>query len=50
VLLGDVDPDRVVAGVKRLLHQGARFRPSAAEILAAGRADPGRPTFAEASG
>lgn len=48
VLLSGVDPDQVVAGVRRLLHRGARFRPSAAEILAAGRQDPGRPTFLEA--
>jgi hypothetical protein len=48
LLLDGTDPERVVQGVRRLLHQGARFRPSAAEILASGRADPGRPTFAEA--
>jgi hypothetical protein len=48
VLLGDVDPERIVAGLRRLLHHGARFRPSAAELLAAGRRDPGRPTFPEA--
>lgn len=48
VLLEGTDPDRIVQGVRRLLHQGQRFRPSAAEILAAGRKDPSRPTFVEA--
>jgi hypothetical protein len=49
LLLDGTDPDRVVQGLRRLLHRGARFRPSAAEILDAGRQDPGRPTFAEAT-
>jgi hypothetical protein len=49
MLLDGTDPDRVVQGLRRLLHRGARFRPSAAEILDAGRQDPGRPTFAEAT-
>lgn len=48
VLLGDIDPQIITAGVRRLLMQGARFRPSAAEILGAARHDPGRPSFAEA--
>src|SRR3954452_1330274 len=48
VLLDGVDPERVIGGLRRLLHGGAKFRPSAAEILDAGRRDPRRPTFAEA--
>lgn len=48
VLLDGTDPDDVVFALRRLLHQGARFRPSAAEILGARRVDPGRPTFEEA--
>ncbi|HEX6020643.1 MAG TPA: hypothetical protein VFZ00_01525 [Solirubrobacter sp.] len=48
ILLDGTDPQVITAGVRRLLHQGARFRPSAAEILAAARRDPSTPTFAEA--
>jgi hypothetical protein len=47
VLLDGTDPDTVVAGLRRLLHGGARFRPSAAEILSSARRDPSRPTFGE---
>lgn len=48
VLLDGIGFDRIEQGIKRLLHQGATFRPSAAEILAAARHDPTRPTLEEA--
>jgi hypothetical protein len=48
LLLGDVDFERVLSGLQRLLYAGARFRPSAAEILAEARRDPSAPTFDEA--
>jgi hypothetical protein len=48
VLLDGMPPDEVVEALRRLLHQGARFRPSAAEILGARRRDASRPTFEEA--
>lgn len=48
VLLDDVEPQAVVGALKRLLHAGQRFRPSVAEILAAVRDDPSRPSFEEA--
>jgi hypothetical protein len=48
VLLDGTAPDEVVDALRRLLHQGARFRPSAAEILSARRRDVSRPTFDEA--
>ncbi len=47
-LLGDVASEHIIAGLKRLLHAGARFRPSAAEILGEARRDPSAPTFDEA--
>jgi hypothetical protein len=41
-------PDaRVLAALNRLLHAGARFRPSPAEILGEARNDPSIPTFDE---
>lgn len=46
--LDAVEPRVAVAAVKRLLHEGRRFRPSVSEVLAAARTDPGRPTFDEA--
>lgn len=48
VLLDDIDPADAVAALRRLLHSGHRFRPSAAEILGAVNTDAGRPTFTEA--
>jgi hypothetical protein len=48
VLLDGVDPAEAVGALRRLLHRGARFRPSAAELLGELHADPTRPTFAEA--
>lgn len=48
VLLDRTEPAEVIEALHQLLHAGARFRPSAAEILGARRRDPGRPTFEEA--
>lgn len=48
ILLDGTDPEQVVEALRRLLHGGQRFRPSATEILSASRRDPSRPTFAEA--
>ena len=48
VLLDGTDPPQVVEALRRLLLRGQRFRPSAAELLGELRADPSRPTFAEA--
>lgn len=48
VLLDDTDPAVAVDAIRRLLHAGNRFRPSAAEILGAANTDPSRPTFDEA--
>ena len=48
VLLDDCEPEALVAALKRLLHRGQRFRPSAAELLAEARRDPSAPTFDEA--
>jgi hypothetical protein len=48
VLLDRTEPAEVIEALNQLLHAGARFRPSAAEILGARRRDPGRPTFEEA--
>lgn len=48
VLLDGPDPDATVAALKRLLHAGQRFRPSAAELLEEVHRDPGQPTFDEA--
>ena len=48
VLLDGVDPQTAAEGLRRLLHEGHRFRPSASEVLAAARRDPSVPTFAEA--
>jgi hypothetical protein len=47
-LLDGVPSDTIIAGIRRLLHAGARFRPTAAEILGEARRDPSRPTFDEA--
>ena len=46
-LLDGVDPARILTGIRRLLHAGARFRPTAAEILGEARRDPSKPTFDE---
>ncbi len=46
-LLAGIDPDRILGGLRRLLHAGARFRPTAAEILGEARRDPSAPTFDE---
>lgn len=48
LLLGDLEPVPAGEALKRLLYSGQRFRPSVAELLAALRDDPGRPTFEEA--
>lgn len=47
VLLDGVPADTLTGGLRRLLHSGQRFRPTAAEILAAARRDPSVPTFDE---
>lgn len=47
-LLDDVPPEAAVQGLRRLLYAGHKWRPSAAELIAAAREDPTRPTFAEA--
>lgn len=47
-LLDGLEPETVVTGLRRLLVQGQRFRPSAAELIGASRKDPSRPTFDEA--
>lgn len=46
--LDDVDPEVAITGLKALLYEGRRFRPSASELLAALRRDPATPTFDEA--
>lgn len=46
-LLDSTSPDEILVGVKRLLHAGARYRPTPAEIIAEARRDPTRPTFDE---
>lgn len=48
VLFDDVPPEAAIAGVKRLMLEGRRFRPSASEVLGKGRNDPSKPTFDEA--
>jgi hypothetical protein len=48
VLLDPLDPAAAVEGLRRLLLEGHRFRPSVSEVLAAARRDPSRPTFSEA--
>jgi hypothetical protein len=48
LLLDGTDPGEIVAALRRLLHRGHTFRPSAAELLGEVRADPSRPTFEEA--
>lgn len=47
-LLAGVPQEHVIDGLRRLLHKGARFRPSAAELLGEARADRSAPTFDEA--
>lgn len=47
-LLDGIAPESIVGGLRRLLHAGARFRPTPAEILAEARRDPSAPTFDEA--
>lgn len=47
-LLDGINPDVAAEGIRRLLVEGHRFRPSVSEVLAAARRDPTRPTFAEA--
>lgn len=46
-LLDGIEPDYILAGLRRLLHAGARFRPTAAEILGEARQDASAPTFDE---
>jgi hypothetical protein len=48
VLLDDLEPGAAIGALRRLLYGGQRFRPSVAELLAAIRKDPSRPTFEEA--
>lgn len=48
VLLDLADPAEVVGALRRLLYQGHRFRPSAAELLGELRRDASEPTFDEA--
>lgn len=48
VLLDGVPPQQAAEALRRLLHEGHRFRPSASELLAAARHDPSQPTWAEA--
>jgi hypothetical protein len=47
-LLDPFEPSQAIAALRALLAQGARFRPSAAEIVGAVTTDPGRPTWDEA--
>lgn len=46
--LDDTDPQAAITGLKALLHQGRKFRPSASELLAELRSDPSQPTWDEA--
>jgi hypothetical protein len=48
VLLDGLPPDTVVQGLRRLLLEGWRHRPSVSVLLEAARRDPSRPTFDEA--
>lgn len=48
LLLDGLALEEAVATLRRLLADGRPHRPSVSEFLAAARADPGRPTFAEA--
>ena len=48
VLLDGHEPEQILAALKVLVRRGARFRPSAGEIVAELVADPGRPTWGEA--
>jgi hypothetical protein len=48
ILLDALEPPAAADGMRRLLLEGHRFRPSASEFLAAARRDPSRPTFDEA--
>lgn len=48
VLLDGTDPDLMVTGLKRLLHEGWKWRPSASLFLEAANRDPSAPTFDEA--
>jgi hypothetical protein len=48
VLLDQVDPQQATVGLRRLLLEGRRFRPSVSELLAACRSDAGQPTWDEA--
>lgn len=48
VLLDDLPPAAAVLALKRLLHRGGTFRPSAAELIAEAHRDPSMPTFEEA--
>jgi hypothetical protein len=47
-LLDDVPTDRIVQGLRQLLHAGHKWRPTAAEILGQARVDPLKPTWQEA--
>lgn len=47
-LLDTIEPGAAVEGMRRLLLEGHRFRPSVSELLEAARRDPSKPTFSEA--
>lgn len=47
-LLDPLEPQMAAGGLRRLLLEGHKFRPSASEFLAAARSDPSAPTFDEA--
>lgn len=48
VLLDGLAPDAAAQGLRRLLLEGHRHRPSVSVLLEAARRDPSRPTFDEA--
>lgn len=47
VLLDPVAPPAAIEGLRRLLLEGHRFRPSVSQVLEAARRDPSRPGFDE---
>jgi hypothetical protein len=48
VLLDQTTPEQATIGLRKMLLEGRRFRPSVSELLAAVHADPSQPTFDEA--
>lgn len=46
-VLDGIPPQAAMKGVRRLLLEGHRYRPSVSEVLAAARRDPSVPTFEE---